>query len=234
MRYPGFSGMKFISLRKGTLWFRLEAEQDWHLMNPGDGLILTRSTPFIMATDPNLSAVPSESVPYQRRDGIADYGGDDSILLAGKMEIDPMPAGLLLGLLPLVIPIKTGTGSSSTLYWLMARLHEENLSLLPGASLAGNHLMQLIMIEGIRGWICSEESGLSGWMGALRDPRILKALGAVHTTPERNWQLADLANVAGMSRAGFARRFNELTGTTPLSYLTHWRMHCQQGTQTQQ
>ncbi|MGR5945383.1 AraC family transcriptional regulator [Enterobacter sp. C4G1] len=225
MRYPGFSGMKYISLRKGTLWFRLEAEQDWHLMNPGDGLILTRSTPFIMATDPNLSAVPSESVPYQRRDGIADYGGDDSILLAGKMEIDPMPAGLLLGLLPLVIPIKTGTGSSSTLYWLMARLHEENLSLLPGASLAGNHLMQLIMIEGIRGWICSEESGLSGWMGALRDPRILKALGAVHTTPERNWQLADLANVAGMSRAGFARRFNELTGTTPLSYLTHWRMH---------
>ncbi len=224
MRYPGFSGMKFISLRKGSLWFRLESEKDWYPMAPGDGFILTRSAPFLMATDPGLPAVPSESVPYQRREGIADYGGDDSILLAGKMEIDPMPASQLLSMLPVLIPIKTGTESSSTLYWLMARLHEENLSGLPGASLAGNHLMQLIMIEGIRGWILSEGPGRSGWMGALTEPRILKALAAMHTHPEKSWQLAELASVAGMSRAGFARRFSESTGTTPLSYLTHWRM----------
>ena len=29
MRYPGFSGMQFISLRKGSLWFRLESEKYW-------------------------------------------------------------------------------------------------------------------------------------------------------------------------------------------------------------
>lgn len=225
MRYPGFTGMKFISIRKGFLWFRLEAEKEWLRLHPGDGLILTRSAPFIMATDPGLTAVPSENIPYQRRNGIADYGGEDSILLAGKMEIDPIPASQLLSVLPVLIPIKTGTESSSTLYWLMARLHEENLSWLPGASLAGNHLMQLIMIEGIRGWILSEDSGLSGWMGALKEPRILKAVEAMHTTPEKNWQLIELAAISGMSRAGFARRFSEATGTTPLSYLTHWRMH---------
>lgn len=225
MRYPGFSGMKFIALRKGTLWFRLEEEEEWHRMSPGDSIILTRSAPFLMATDPTLPSVSSESVPYERRNGIADYGGTDSLILAGKMEIDPRPASQLLGVLPVVIPIKTGSESSSTLYWLMARLHEENLSSRPGSSLASSHLMQLIMIEGIRSWIFSEESGLSGWMGALKDPRILKALGAMHTSPEKNWQLIELATIAGMSRAGFARRFSESTGTTPLSYLTHWRMH---------
>lgn len=224
MRYPGFSGMKFIALRKGQLWFRLEEDDVWTELFPGDAIILTRSAPFIMASDPTLMPVHSELVPYQMRDGIADYGGNESILLAGKMDVDQAAAGKLLDVLPVVIPVKTGSDASSTLNWLMERLHEEKMSLRPGASLAGNHLMQLVMIEGIRSWILSEESALKGWMGALRDSRILSALAAIHTEPEKNWQLAELAGIAGMSRASFARKFNESTGTTPLSYLTHWRM----------
>ncbi|WP_046791699.1 AraC family transcriptional regulator [Tatumella morbirosei] len=224
MRYPGFYGMKFIALRKGHLWFRLEEEDVWTELFPGDAVILTRFTPFIMASDPTLISVHSEQVPYQMHNGIADYGGSESIILAGKMDVDQAAAGQLLNVLPTVIPIKTGSDASSTLSWLMERLHEENMSLRPGASLAGNHLIQLVMIEGIRSWILSEESALKGWMGALRDPRILSALAAIHTRPEKNWQLTELAGIAGMSRANFARKFNESTGTTPLSYLTHWRM----------
>ncbi|EFJ2982978.1 AraC family transcriptional regulator [Escherichia coli] len=224
MRYPGFPGMKFIALRKGHLWFRLEDGEVWTELFPGDAVILTRFAPFIMASDPTLTPVHSEQVPYQMRNGIADYGGSESIILAGKMDVDQAAAGQLLNVLPVVIPIRTGTDASSTLSWLMERIHEEKMLLRPGASLAGNHLIQLVMIEGIRSWILSEESALKGWMGALRDTRILRALGAIHSEPEKNWQLSELAEIAGMSRASFARKFNESTGTTPLSYLTHWRM----------
>ncbi|HHO0926636.1 TPA: AraC family transcriptional regulator [Escherichia coli] len=224
MRYPGFPGMKFIALRKGHLWFRLEDGEDWTELFPGDAVILTRFAPFIMASDPTLTPIHSEQVPYQMRNGIADYGGSESIILAGKMDVDQTAAGQLLNVLPVVIPIRTGTDASSTLSWLMERIHEEKMLLRPGASLAGNHLIQLVMIEGIRSWILSEESALKGWMGALRDTRILSALAAIHSKPEKNWQFSELAEIAGMSRASFARKFNESTGTTPLSYLTHWRM----------
>ena len=224
MRYPGFPGMKFIALRKGHLWFRLEDCEVWTELFPGDAVILTRFAPFIMASDPTLTPVHSEQVPYQMRNGIADYGGSESIILAGKMDVDQAAAGQLLNVLPVVIPIRTGTDASSTLSWLMERIPEEKMLLRPGASLAGNHLIQLVMIEGIRSWILSEDSALKGWMGALRDTRILRALGAIHSEPEKNWQLSELAEIAGMSRASFARKFNESTGTTPLSYLTHWRM----------
>lgn len=224
MRYPGFPGMKFIALRKGHLWFRLEDGEVWTELFPGDAVILTRFAPFIMASDPTLTPVHSEQVAYQMRNGIADYGGSESIILAGKMDVDQAAAGQLLNVLPVVIPIRTGTDASSTLSWLMERIHEEKMLLRPGASLAGNHLIQLVMIEGIRSWILSEGAALKGWMGALRDTRILRALGAIHSEPEKNWQLNELAEIAGMSRASFARKFNESTGTTPLSYLTHWRM----------
>lgn len=225
MRYPGFPGMKFIALRKGSLWFRLESESVWRKLTPGDGVILTRSAPFIMATDPELEPICSERVPYQMRNGIADYGGDESVLLAGKMEIDQAGARQLLDVLPVVIPINTGSESSSTLNWLMGRLHEENMSLRPGASLASSHLMQLVMIEGIRSWISAEEQRLNGWLRALRDTRVLAALAAMHAEPEKSWQLSELAAISGMSRAGFSRRFTDLAGTSPLNYLTRWRMH---------
>ncbi len=225
MRYPGFSGMKFIAIRKGILWFRPETESAWQMLSPGDAVIITRSAPFIMASAPDIEPVNSESVPYQMRNGIADYGGDESILLAGKMEIDQAGAGSLLDVLPVVIHINTGSESSLTLNWLMEHLHEENQSLRPGAALAGNHLMQLVMIEGIRSWITAGEQMESGWLKALRDTRVLSALAAIHAEPEKNWQLSELAGISGMSRAGFSRRFAESAGTSPLNYLTRWRMH---------
>nr|WP_283105004.1 AraC family transcriptional regulator [Shewanella dokdonensis] len=79
------------------------------------------------------------------------------------------------------------------------------------------------MIEGIRCWLTSA-TDLSGWLAALQDSRVLKALGAIHTEPSRNWQLSELAAVAGMSRTGFARLFIQATGTSAIHYLTQWKM----------
>ncbi|MBK5009754.1 AraC family transcriptional regulator [Pseudomonas sp. S60] len=225
LRYPGFAGMKFIAVRKGVIWFRLEHSSSWHKLNPGDGVIITREAPFILTTDITLKPLELGTVPYIKRHGIADYGGGETLFLAGKMEIDQEAGHTLFQLLPEIIPVATGSGTSSVLHWLMSRLHEESQSMRLGSSLAGDHLMQLVMIEGIRSWILSEESRIDGWLSALRDPRISRALSAMHSEPERNWQLTELANVAGMSRAGFARRFGDTTGTTPVRYLAAWRMH---------
>ncbi|MBA0168955.1 AraC family transcriptional regulator [Pectobacterium sp. CFBP8739] len=224
IRYDGFAGMKFLALRKGALWFRLETENTWHKLAPGDGVILTRFAPFLLATDPTLTSVPLPDVDYVIVDGIADLGGDDSIILSGKMEVDQIASGWFLDVLPDVIFIDHGSDSSSVLNWLMDSLHKEIQHQRPGGVLAGNHLMQLIMIEGIRCWLTSEEAGSSGWIAALKDTRILRALGAIHSDPSRNWQLSELAAIAGMSRTGFARLFIKSTGTTAIHYLTQWKM----------
>jgi AraC-like DNA-binding protein len=46
----------------------------------------------------------------------------------------------------------------------------------------------------------------------------------MHGHPERPWSVEDLAELAKMSRAAFARRFTALVGEPPLAYLTRWRM----------
>lgn len=59
---------------------------------------------------------------------------------------------------------------------------------------------------------------------ALADPRLARAVTAMHDKPGHGWTLDDLAEVAGMSRTRFASHFRDVTGSTPMDYLTRWRM----------
>lgn len=63
-----------------------------------------------------------------------------------------------------------------------------------------------------------------GVLAGLTDPRLAKALTAMHEAPKKPWKLEDLAEVAGMSRTRFAEHFRKLVGRTPIEYLTVWRM----------
>ena len=64
----------------------------------------------------------------------------------------------------------------------------------------------------------------SGLLAGLSDPRLAKAINALHADPGRAWTLDTLAETANMSRARFAVRFRETVGMTPMLYLSEWRL----------
>lgn len=64
----------------------------------------------------------------------------------------------------------------------------------------------------------------TGVLAGLADPRLAKALTAIHETPKKPWTLGELADIAGMSRTRFAEHFHSLVGRSPIDYLTTWRM----------
>ena len=66
---------------------------------------------------------------------------------------------------------------------------------------------------------------LKGFLGALKDERVARALAALHRRPGAGWRVHTLAREAGMSRTLFAERFAALLGRTPMQYLAAWRMH---------
>ena len=63
-----------------------------------------------------------------------------------------------------------------------------------------------------------------GWLIALADPRLASAIGAIHADPGARWTLPALAKEARMSRSSFARAFRNTVGSSPVDYLTRWRM----------
>ena len=61
-------------------------------------------------------------------------------------------------------------------------------------------------------WIETDPSAQTGWLGALRDQQIGRALSLIHGDPARAWTVAALADELAMSRSAFAARFTELVG----------------------
>jgi AraC-like DNA-binding protein len=60
--------------------------------------------------------------------------------------------------------------------------------------------------------------------GVHYNPRLKKAITAIHEQPEHAWSLKELAHLAGMSRARFALHFRQVVGVTPFEYLSDWRI----------
>ncbi|MEZ4726205.1 MAG: AraC family transcriptional regulator [Caldilineaceae bacterium] len=65
----------------------------------------------------------------------------------------------------------------------------------------------------------------TGWLGALQDPQIGRAILLIQRAPERAWTVETLARAVAMSRSAFAARFKELVGESPMHYVTRRRMN---------
>src|SRR5215208_6229907 len=84
----------------------------------------------------------------------------------------------------------------------------------------------MLLIATVRHWVAVEpDADGPSWLHALRDPQIAGALALLHDRPAEPWTVASLAREVHMSRAALARRFAELVGEPPLTYLSGWRMH---------
>jgi AraC-like DNA-binding protein len=96
----------------------------------------------------------------------------------------------------------------------------------PGTEALLPSLFDALLLYTLRAWgqrqCASQEQ--NGWMAALHDPAVAKGLERMHAEPGRPWTVESLAQAAGVSRAVFAKRFAEVLGEGPASYLTGWRM----------
>lgn len=106
---------------------------------------------------------------------------------------------------------------------LLELLYDEAFSEHCGRQAALDRVCELLIIRLLRHCM---DRGLTqgGTLAGLADPRLAKALLAIHEDPRRPWDLSEMAHTAGMSRARFAVRFREVIRETPADYLASWRI----------
>ena len=63
-----------------------------------------------------------------------------------------------------------------------------------------------------------------GLLAGLADPKLSRAINAIHEHPDHDWTLERMAVAAAMSRARFAKHFHDVVGMTPGAYLSDWRL----------
>ena len=76
----------------------------------------------------------------------------------------------------------------------------------------------------LRAWFARPDAEAPAWYRANGDPVVGRALRLLHHNPSHPWTVATLAAEVGVSRAALARRFTELVGEPPMTFLTGWRL----------
>jgi len=86
-----------------------------------------------------------------------------------------------------------------------------------------DRLVEVVFIQVIRD-LMDQKRLQVGLLAGLSDPKLARAINAMHADPAHGWSLQELATIAGMSRARFAARFRDIVGLTPGAYLAEWRL----------
>lgn len=108
-----------------------------------------------------------------------------------------------------------------TLAASVSLMREEAALAGPGAPLVLGRLADILLIQVLR--TMADEPGAGGWQ-ALRDPHVASALQLLHERFAEPWSVSSLAASVGLSRSGFAARFQERVGESPGRYLIRIRL----------
>jgi AraC-like DNA-binding protein/mannose-6-phosphate isomerase-like protein (cupin superfamily) len=156
-------------------------------------------------------------------------GGAATVVVCGVVRFDHPAAHDLIRLLPRVIGIDAW--SSPEAEWIQSTLRFmafEARELRAGGETVITRLADILVVQAIRSWMSSDPVAQTGWLGALRDKQVGRAIALIHRDPAHQWEVATLANSVGMSRSAFAARFTELVGEPAMQYATRWKMRTAQ------
>jgi AraC family transcriptional activator of mtrCDE len=113
--------------------------------------------------------------------------------------------------------------ASSNLANLVALMREESADERPGGYAILNALSSALFTLAMRAASESEQVP-AGLLALAGHPRLAPAISGMFTNPERSWNLVDLADLCGMSRATFMRHFQDKLGRSAKELLTDIRM----------
>lgn len=222
---PGFlivlDGSCVLDLGDASASWRLEAR---------DLVILSRAAHFRLRDHSSTSVVPVANVLQpderdDRRGSAQDGSGAVSRLLTGCFARADDYTRQMFDLLPPIVVLRGGVaGVDRWLRPLVDLLLVEIEQALPGGELLSNRILQILLIQALRQTTVHLPEAAGGLLAALRVPGLGATMGAIHSRPDHNWSVHELAELAGLSRAAFAARFLETVGQPPFHYLRDVRM----------
>ncbi len=227
---PFADSVMFHIVTRGTCWLQVAGEAP-RALAVGAFALVPHGSGHQLTSEPGGAAVGLFDVPTthisERYEVLTQGGGGAATtLICGAVRFDHPAAAELLRLLPPVIVVESW--HAPELEWMRTTLGlmaSEATQLRAGGETVITRLADILVIQAIRAWLDAHANGQPGWLAALRDPQVGRAIQAVHRAPGEPWSVERLAAQAGMSRSAFAGRFSTLVGEPAMHYVARWRMH---------
>jgi len=221
----------FHYLAAGTAFLRTN-DGALHQLTAGNAVFMPQGGAHQLLSDPRAVFQPVDNFATAPL-GEAVSGVDtcpsthpipSAVLFYGCMAFDFGGMHRLGKLMPQVIVANTDQPRYPGLVSILYAMKSEICSGRIGFAGILARLAEVAAAMMVRGWVeCGCESA-SGLFAALRDPRLARAILAIHRQPGKEWTVAELAAESHVSRSVFADRFKTTIGVPPLRYATEFRM----------
>ncbi|MFJ8949364.1 AraC family transcriptional regulator [Streptomyces sp. NPDC102381] len=200
-----------------------------------DTIVVCGPTTFTFVDEPGSSAAPIDcgqhcATPEQGgtrhrlgwhdpgEEGPADSGA--TTLVVGAYPVRGEISRPLMDVLPVVLRVDAGDTGDPVLDHLASEVARDE----PGQQVVLDRLLDWMLVCTLRTWLDRPGGHPPVWWTAQKDPVAGRALSLLHTDPAAPWTVGERALRTGVSRSTLAKRFSELLGEPPLTYLTRWRM----------
>jgi AraC-like DNA-binding protein len=242
--FPAQRSARFHFVGSGGSWLRTPSTE-WKRLNPGDAVLLPRGSFHILASSPevptvdidslarvavsdNIYLVGAENIAHSPSTGDEGNAALDSIppdvMFCGALRFNLDPLHPLLTMMPDVMFAGDLAKRDVTVPALLDAMEREVALDRIGACGILARLADVLAASIIRAWVECGCSDATGWIAAVRCPKIGKVIAAIHAAPERDWSVPMLADVMGSSRSSFAEAFTRTMGESPAKYVAKVKM----------
>lgn len=234
LRILAESPVTLIAGVSGELWV-VPDEGEPVRIGPGDIAVTRAPDHYNVSDSPATSPIvvihpgqrccdlEGNSVLESMTHGIRTWGNDaegSTVFLVGAYEHLSDISDRLLRALPPVLSISHADWDSP----LVPLLCEEVVKDEPGQAAVLDRLLDLLLTAVLKAWFAKQDSSRPEWWRSQGDRIVERALRIMHDDPAHPWTLDKLAAESGASRASLARRFHDLVGEPPMTFLKNWRM----------
>jgi len=214
-----------------SVWF--------HLLSKGQGWVHSpnRQTPlplesgdlvlFLPHAPKHFLSYSAEHLPCDATDNrLTGWEDGESGFVCGEIEL-ATPRSLLWQALPAEIVIKKNQAGD-----ILAKLIELVINEAAGQRFGSDSVVERLcdslFVLVIR--YCIEEGLVGeGVFAAMQDRRLATVLGLIHQQPWQPWTVAELCSKAGLSKTVLSEKFAALIGSSPIEYLSAWRLQIAAG-----
>ncbi len=197
---------------------------------PGQAAILPRNDPHRLSGSGRAEAVSAldvARVPGPSKLMVIEHGGGGPTtrIVCGFLGGLALFDDPLMSSLPKLLLYDSRKERAGALVQASLQLAQDELaSGRAGSEAMLGRLSELLFVEAVRSHVEALPEAAGGWLAALKDAGISRAITAMHAHPQEPWTVTLLAREAGMSRSAFAERFVRLIGAPPADYLARHRM----------